>query len=125
MWFEEEGKVVYIKLKPNLKFADGTPVNSTAIKYTYERLLSKRAPVLGVFGQLERVEVVDELTARLVFTMPYGPVLLSLTWDFFNPLSPSYIKIVGDANFGRKALSTGPFYVVEWRAGDYIIYERN
>lgn len=124
-WFGEQGKEVYIKLKSNLKFANGEPINASVIKYTYERMLSKNAPTLGTFGKLERVEVVDNLTAKLVFKEPFAPLLITLINSYHGVFPPGYIGSVGDIEFGRKPLSAGYFYVVEWKVGDYILYERN
>jgi len=123
--FEEGGRVFVIRLKPGLRFADGTPINASVIKYTYERMKSKNAPTLAIFGKLERVEVVDELTAKLVFEEPYAPLLVVLTNSYQAPFNPSYIEKVGDVAYGRAPLAAGPFYVVEWKAGDYILYRQN
>src|SRR6516165_7671375 len=59
----EDGKEVIIKLRPNVKFHDGEPLDATAAKYSLERHLnmkgSFRKPEIG---SVESVEVVDPLT---------------------------------------------------------------
>src|SRR6202158_6228896 len=62
-----DAKEVTIKLRPGVKFHDGEPFDAEAAKYSFERHLtmtgSFRKPDLG---PLEKVEVVDPLTVRLV-----------------------------------------------------------
>src|SRR3954449_12834583 len=59
----DDGKEVFIKLRPGVKFHDGEPLDAEAAKFSFERHLtfpgSFRKPELGA---VERVEVVDPLT---------------------------------------------------------------
>src|ERR671910_2239616 len=62
-----DGKEVTIKLRPGVKFHDGEPLDAEAAKFSLDRHLtmstSFRKPELA---QLDRVEVVDPLTVKLV-----------------------------------------------------------
>src|SRR5213079_2761396 len=62
-----DGKTVTLKLRPNVKFHDGEPLDAEAAKYSLERHMtmkgSFRKPDLG---PVDKVEVVDPLTIRLV-----------------------------------------------------------
>src|ERR687897_2991550 len=61
----EDGKTVVIKLRPNVKFHDGEPMDAEAVKYTFKRHLtlngSFRKPELAA---VDKVEVVDPLTVK-------------------------------------------------------------
>src|SRR5881394_2833537 len=63
----DDGKEIAIKLRPGVKFHDGEPLDAEAAKFSFERHLtmsgSFRKPELGA---VERVEVVDPLTVKLV-----------------------------------------------------------
>src|ERR1700727_2427639 len=62
-----DGKTVTIKLRPNVKFHDGEPLDAAAAKYSLDRHLtmkgSYRRPDLG---SVEKVEVVDPMTIKLI-----------------------------------------------------------
>src|SRR5215216_6496210 len=76
----ENGKEVVIKLRPNVKFNDGEPFDAEAAKFSLERHLtmptSFRKPELAA---LDRVEVVDPLTIKLVLKTPFSPLIAQLT----------------------------------------------
>src|SRR5471032_1240353 len=62
-----DGKAVTVKLRPGVKFHDGEPLNAEAAKYSFDRHLtmkgSYRRPDLG---SVDKVEVVDPMTIKLV-----------------------------------------------------------
>ena len=76
----EDGKSVTIKLRPGVKFHDGEAFDAEAAKYSFERHMtmqgSFRKPDLG---PVEKVEVVDPLTVRLVLKAPSSPLIAQLT----------------------------------------------
>src|SRR6266568_1898743 len=69
-----DGKTVTIKLRPGVKFHDGEPLDAAAAKYSLDRHLtmkgSFRKPELG---SVDRVEVVDPLTIKLILKEPFSP----------------------------------------------------
>ncbi len=52
---------VRFKLRPNVKFHDGTPFNAEAVKFTYDRALKGTPPArwASLAGSLSHAEVVD------------------------------------------------------------------
>src|SRR5207302_11066822 len=66
-----DGKEVTIKLRPNVKFHDGEPLDAGAAKFSIERHLtmtgSFRKPELAT---VDHVEVVDPLTVKIVLKVP-------------------------------------------------------
>src|SRR6266851_4536955 len=75
-----DGKTVTIKLRPTVKFHDGEPLDAEAAKFSLERHLtlkgSFRKPDLG---SVDKVEIVDPMTIRLVLKEPFSPLLAQLT----------------------------------------------
>ena len=76
----EDAKAVTIKLRPEDKFHDGEKLDAEAAKFSFERHLtmtgSFRKPELAA---VDRVEVVDPLTVRLVLKTPFSPLIAQLT----------------------------------------------
>src|SRR3977135_141340 len=108
-----DGKTVTIKLRPGVKFHDGEPFNAEAAKYSLDRHLtlkgSFRKPELG---SVDKVEVVDPMTIKLVLKEPFSPLLAQLTDRAGMMVSPKAAEAAGD-KFGRNAACAGPFNVVQ------------
>src|SRR6516165_1416304 len=69
-----DGLSVTIKLRPDVKFHDGEQFNAAAAKYSLDRHMtmagSFRKPELAA---VDRVEVVDPLTIKIVLKTPFAP----------------------------------------------------
>src|SRR4051794_6306598 len=117
----EDGKAVTIKLRPNVKFHDGEPFDAEAAKFSLERHLtlsgSFRKPEIAA---IDRVEVVDPLTIRLVLKNPFSPLIAQLTDRAGMMVSPKAAKAEGD-RFGLKPVCAGPYKFVERIQQDRIV----
>jgi peptide/nickel transport system substrate-binding protein len=71
---------VRFKLRPGVKFHDGTPLNAAAVKFTFDRALRGNPPArwASLAGSLSGAEVVDDLTVDVTTREPYGPILRTL-----------------------------------------------
>jgi peptide/nickel transport system substrate-binding protein len=120
----EDGKSVTIKLRPGVKFHDGEPLDAEAAKYSLERHMtmqgSFRRPDLG---PVDKVEVVDPLTIRLVLKAPSSPLIAQLTDRAGMMVSPKAAKEAGD-KFGLKPVCAGPYKFVERVQQDRIVVEK-
>src|SRR6266513_4503052 len=108
-----DGKTVTIKLRGGVKFHDGEPFNAEAVKFTLDRHLtmetSKRKAELS---QIDKVEVADPLTVRLLLKAPFSPLIAQLTDRAGMMVSPKAVKEAGD-KFVQKPICAGPFKYVE------------
>ena len=116
---------VRFKLRPNVKFHDGTPLNAAAVKFTYDRALKGTPPArwASLAGSLSGAEVVDDLTVDIVTREPYGPVLRTLAMYCMGIVSPTAVGKLR-ADFSRAPVGTGPFKFVEWKTNTHVIIER-
>ncbi len=113
-----------IRLRPGVVFQDGEPMDAAAVKYTLER----HAGLQGSFrrneiGAMERVEVVDPLTVRVVLKQPFSPFIAVLTDRAGMVVSPKAAEAAG-RDFGLKPVCAGPFKFAERVAQDRIVLER-
>jgi peptide/nickel transport system substrate-binding protein len=117
---------VRFKLRPNVKFHDGTPFNAAAVKFTFDRALRGTPPArwASLAGSLDGAEVVDDLTVDVVTKEPYGPILRTLAMYCMGIVSPTAVQKQG-ADFSRAPVGTGPFKFVEWKTNTHVIIERN
>src|SRR5947207_7110497 len=117
---------VRFKLRPGVKFHDGTPLNAVAVKFTFNRALRGTPPArwASLAGSLSGAEVVDDLTVDVVTKEPYGPILRTLAMYCMGMVSPTAVQKMG-ADFSRAPVGTGPFKFVEWKTNTHVIIERN
>jgi peptide/nickel transport system substrate-binding protein len=119
-----DGKEVTIKLRPGVKFHDGEPLDATAAKYSLDRHLtlkgSFRKPELG---SVDKVEIVDPMTIKLVLKEPFSPLLAQLTDRAGMMMSPKAAETAGD-KFGLKPVCAGPYKFVERVQQDRIVVEK-
>src|ERR1700761_824030 len=119
-----DGKEVTIKLRPNVKFQDGEPLDAEAAKFSLERHLtfpgSFRKPELA---SLDHVDVVDPLTIKLVLKAPFSPLIAQLTDRAGMMMSPKAAKAEGD-KFGLHPVCAGPYKFVERVQQDRIVLEK-
>src|SRR5256884_4209625 len=117
---------VRFKLRPNVKFHDGTPFNAEAVRFTFDRALNGKPPArwASLAGSLSGAEVVDNLTVDVITKEPDGPILRALAMYCMGIVSPTAVQKQG-ADFSRAPVGTGPFKFVEWKTNTHVIVERN
>ena len=102
-----------VKLRPNIKFHDGTPLTSEAIKAAVEAeladpLISIAAkPILAPSNQ---VEILDDLTARINLSGPITRFPLYLTSQLGLIASPAWLKAAkANPDLNQRPVGTGAF----------------
>ncbi len=117
------------KLRPGVKFQDGTPFTAEAVKYNYDREMDpeNRCRCAFFLNAIADIEAPDELTLvyRLRIPSPDLPALLSppAVVNVFH--SPKAIEAAGNESYNRHPVGTGPFKIKSWQAGDRLVLERN
>jgi len=119
-----DGKAVTIKLRPNVKFHDGEPLDAEAAKFSVERHMNATGSFRkSELSSVDHVEVVDPLTIRLVLKTPFAPLIAQLTDRAGMMLSPKAVKEEGD-KFGLHPVCAGPFKFVERVQQDRMVFEK-
>jgi peptide/nickel transport system substrate-binding protein len=122
----EDAKVYTMKLRPDVTFHDGTPLNAEAVKFNFDRIVNpdtaSRAAI-GDMGSYESTEIVDDLTVQINFSEPHPGFWYALSdWRAGGPHSPTAISADAEA-YLRSPVGTGPFKFVEWVERDRIVLE--
>src|SRR5438067_1083981 len=114
-------------LKKGVKFHDGTPFNSAAVKFTLDRIVdpaTKAGQSHDQLGPYDHTEVIDDTTVRVVMKQAYAPLLTNLN-GYLGIVSPTAVQKMGMAEFARHPVGTGPFTFKEWVAKDHISLVKN
>jgi peptide/nickel transport system substrate-binding protein len=121
----DAGKTVTVKLRPDVKFNDGTPLTAEAVRFSLDR--HRSMPGSNRKSELESVtavEVVDPLTVRLRLKAPFAPLTAQLADRAGMPVSPAAAQKLGD-KFGTAPVCVGPWQFAERVAQDRIVVERS
>ena len=110
-----------VKLRPGIKFHDGTPLTSEALKTTFELALSD--PLVGLavrplFRPQNQVEIVDDLTARYYMAEPNAHFPLYSASQVGFIASPTWLRAGGGEPRSQPAARRhGPVQVQEPHPG--------
>ena len=123
--FADVGKTVTIKLRPGVKFNDGTPMNAESVRYSLDRHLNmKGSNRRSELESVTSIEVVDPLTVRLKLKAPFSPLVAILADRSGMPVSPTAANKLGD-KFGTAPVCVGPWQFVERVPQDRIVLEKS
>ncbi|TYS17836.1 glutathione ABC transporter substrate-binding protein [Rossellomorea vietnamensis] len=113
-----------IKLKEDIQFTDGTPLNAEAVKYTFDKFRDPEtaAPRASLLEPISEVNVVDEFTVEIKTEKPYGAMLAALSHTNASIVSPEADQ---SQDLMKEPVGTGPFKFVSWTQGDQVVLEKN
>jgi peptide/nickel transport system substrate-binding protein len=124
----DDFKTWTFKLRPDVKFQDGTPFNAQAVAWNYARQKDPKNNCRCAFyiSSYISVEAKDDLTVVFNLRDPAVDLPGTLTIPSSNNVmqSPSAIQAKGD-DYNRNPVGTGPFIIKSWTAGDRLVLERN
>lgn len=124
-WEAEDELTWVFHLREGVTFHNGYPFTAEDVKFTFDRV---RDPALasaaaGYFQSIDRVEVVDPYTVKIITKKP-DPLLLSRVASSIGApiVSKQYVTEVGLEYFSTHPVGTGPYKFVSWvRDGDLIL----
>ena len=124
----DDYKTWTFKLRPGVKFHDGTPFNAQAVKENFDRQKDPANKCRCAFyiAYVHDVEAVDDLTVVYHLNDPQvnQPALMSLPSSNNVVQSPTAWKTKGD-DYNRSPVGTGPYILKSWTAGDRMVLEKN
>lgn len=123
----DDKKTITFKLKPGLQWADGKPLTSADILFTWQLITDEKthSPYASDYQLVTKADAPDPRTFIVHYSQPFAPALES--WASLQVL-PKH-KLAGQdirtTSFAQKPLSSHYYQLKEWRHGEYIKLERN
>jgi peptide/nickel transport system substrate-binding protein len=112
-----------IKLRPGIKFHDGSALTAKVVKDNLDNYRQKNPLFVFVFPDVTAVTVVNDLTLTVTSKRPWA----AFPWFLW---SSARLGIMAEAQMNSpdcntKLIGTGPFEYVSWHFGDKFVAKRN
>jgi len=128
-----DGNVWTFKLRPGVKFSDGSPVTAEDIVFTYARapkVPNSPSPFTLYLSAVEKTEAVDPQTVRITTKGPAPLLLVNLAqMPIMSKKAASGAapegKTTTELNSGDGLVGTGPYKFVSWKRGAELVLARN
>ena len=115
-----QGKSIRFKLRPDVRYSDGTPFSAVDVAYTMQRLLdgSVHSATSDAFRSGEGKLVTRVLSPTLIeLNFPAPVANLAYLFDF--------VPILSSTSPQKEMAALGPFFVAEHKAGAFVLLKRN
>ena len=127
-WRLVDDRTWEFKLRPGVRFHDGTPFTAEDVAFTLDRVprVPNSPASYSIYTKpVTSVEVVDPLTVRLRTDAVYPLLPNDLSQIMILSHTVHATATTEDFNSGRAAIGTGPYRFVAYRPGDRVELERN
>ncbi len=120
---ELNGKpIVDVVLRADMKFHNGDPVTSDDIVFSYDRFRDPKSGWSSLVASIEKVEALDERRVRIHLKKADAQLLAENLVILVMP--KKYFEQVGEQEFARRPVGTGPWKFVSRKIKDELRLER-
>ncbi|WP_089323682.1 ABC transporter substrate-binding protein [Desulfurobacterium atlanticum] len=136
--FKDNGTTWVFHLRKDVRWSDGKPFTADDVVFTYNKIYfnpeypNSVKDMFEIDGKLPKIKKLDTYTVEIKLPQPFAPLLYSLSADIF----PEHLlrEIVESGKFKtfwtvatspEKLVGTGPYKLVKYVNGQYLVYEKN
>jgi peptide/nickel transport system substrate-binding protein len=117
-----DGKAIEFTLRKGVKFHNGDPLTVRDVQFSFERMQTKNPTAKSRLRHVDKFEIIDDDHFKFNFKQPdvtfipyRGPGMI---------VSKTYYDKVGEEQFIRQPIGTGPYRLTRYAPGEYIDLER-
>ena len=125
-WTNPEPTVWEFKLRPGVKFHDGSDLTAEDVVFTFERIADEKfaSPVRRKMAIVTAVTAIDPSTVRFTTSAPFAPLLTYLTNTRTSTqiICKKAVLAMGAEQYGRTPVGSGPWKLTEWRPNERLSF---
>ncbi|QHM76098.1 Glutathione-binding protein GsiB [Mixta theicola] len=116
-----DGLTWTIKLRPGIRFQDGTEFNAEAVKVNLDRASDEDNHLkrYNLFKHIATTEAIDASTVKITLKQPFSAFINILAHPAAAMISPTALKKYGK-EIGFHPVGTGPYQFVTWNQTDFV-----
>jgi peptide/nickel transport system substrate-binding protein len=128
----DDGLTYVFKIRPNVKFHDGTPLDAKAVETNYLRQLDPNHPLHTdgmtyieiVFAEVDTVKATGDLDLTVTLKRPIVLLPGNLAIFAAGIVSPTALETYGQ-DYSQHAAATGPFKLESWTKDVELVFSAN
>lgn len=125
-WEVMDDTTIRFHLRDDVYFHNGEKMTAEDVRFSIARAAKgKGSKTLFTNFDGENTTVVDEYTVDIKLKSPFAAALNYLASSRGDIISKKAVEEMGDEEFGRNPVGTGPFQFKEWNSGVSVVLERN
>lgn len=120
-------KTITFKLKPSLKWADGHPLTSEDVLFTWQLVTDEntRSPYASDFQLVKKAKASDPLTFSITYDRPFAPALDSWAGLHILPKHLLAGKDIHTTAFSQNPVGSHYYQLKKWQHGEHISLTKN
>ncbi|MGM9974236.1 MAG: ABC transporter substrate-binding protein [Clostridiaceae bacterium] len=127
----DDGLSYIFKIRENMTFHDGTPVNAEAVKFSVQRTIDIGGSPAGIWSCVDHMNVLSEYEIEFVLNapVPFDSIVAAGYGSFI--MSPTAVTDheenddLAQAWMTDNSCGTGPWKLSEWTRGERMVFVRN
>ena len=121
-----DGLTYTFKLRPNLKFSDGSPIKASDVRFSILRARdTKESAWNALYSGIADIVPKDDTTVVVTLKAPSAVFLANIAMFAAVVLPEAALTKMGEEAFAQKPIVSGAFAVDEWKHGDRVILTKN
>ncbi|MGI0148739.1 MAG: ABC transporter substrate-binding protein, partial [Thermoplasmata archaeon] len=111
-----------LRIRPGVKFEDGSAINATVVKYSLERSMKLGGEPSFLLDAIGSVTKVDDLTVKVTLSRKWSPFVSLLA---FSNTAPVHLSLTDDRFYPNLVISSGPYRLAKYIPHQRYELERN
>ena len=122
----DQGKRLYFKMRPGIKWFDGHELTAEDVYFTYQLMIDPKTPTAYAedYKAIKEFKLIDKYAFEVVYDQPFARSLV--TWA--GAILPKHILEKEDllkTRYSREPIGAGPFKLVAWEPGRKLVLKAN
>lgn len=120
-WEPSENATVWtLTMRTDAKFHDGSALTADDVVWTFQKILADSRSALKVYmSKIVKIEKLSDTQVRFTLSQPIG--IFARQLSFVSILPQKAFEAMGEEQFGKKPIGSGPYTLVERVSDDRIV----